>query len=86
MDIITSVLLISITVILHYQILVLILLGIIIYHAIKTDWKMMCKTVFAYLFSVSLVIGVPVGFVKIMVPGANGAEKEIVKEVQEWMS
>ncbi|MGA9174998.1 MAG: hypothetical protein WBZ33_13620 [Thermoactinomyces sp.] len=82
MDFITAVLLISITVILHYQILVLILLGFIIYHAIKTDWQTMYKTVLAYLFSVSLVIGVPYGIVKIMVPEANGAEQAIVKSLR----
>jgi hypothetical protein len=64
----------------------LILLGFIIYHAIKTDWKAMYKTVLAYLFSVSLVISVPYGIVKIMVPEAIEAEQAIVKEVQEWMS
>lgn len=86
MDIVSGLVLVSITVLLQYHILDLILLGLIIYHAIKTDRKTMFKTVLAYLLSVVIVVGVPYGLVKLKYPEAVGAEKAIMKEVQSWMS
>lgn len=82
----TGVLYVSITLLTHYQIPEFCLLGIIIYHAFRSDRKTLIKAVMAFLLSVTIVIYIPNGVIQMLHPEAKKAEPEIVREVQKWMS
>lgn len=86
MELLLSLILFSATVLIRLQILTLILFGIILYHAVKRDWKTMGRTVLSYLLAVALIVGIPSGVAKSMIPEAEGHEQMIMKEVQEWIS
>jgi uncharacterized membrane protein len=87
MDIFTGILYMSITLLVEYQIFTLILITIIIYHSVKSEWRTLTKVILSYLAAIALVIGLPYGLIKSMHPEqAQGAEQKVLKEVQNWIS
>jgi ABC-type proline/glycine betaine transport system permease subunit len=87
MEFLASLIIIPVAVLIRTKVFILILLVIIGYQLIvKKNLKSMYRHVFSYLISISLVIGVPYGIAKMIVPDeANEAETQIVKEVEEWL-
>lgn len=75
----------AITVLIECHIFTLILIGVIVYHSIKRDWRELNKTILSYLLAIALVIGVPYGVIKSVYPEAQGIEKQVVEEVQKWI-
>jgi hypothetical protein len=86
MDILTSMFYMSITLLVECQVFTFILIGVIIRHSVKQDWRRLNKTIFSYLVSIALVIGLPYGYIKISHPEVTGAEKKVLEEVEEWIS
>lgn len=88
MEFIFAIIIFSAAVLIRFQILTLLLLGIIAYQLLKNGWRSMIRTSFTYLIAVAIVIGVPYGVAKQFIPEANadGAEQQIIEEVQEWIS
>jgi ABC-type proline/glycine betaine transport system permease subunit len=87
MEFLASLIIIPVAVLIRTKVFILILLVIIGYQLIvKKNLKSMYRHVFSYLISISLVIGVPYGIAKMIVPDeANEAETQIIKEVEEWL-
>jgi ABC-type proline/glycine betaine transport system permease subunit len=87
MEFLASLIIIPVAVLIRTKVFILILLVIIGYQLIvKKNLKSMYRQVFSYLISISLVIGIPYGIAKMIVPDeANEAETQIVKEVEEWL-
>jgi ABC-type proline/glycine betaine transport system permease subunit len=87
MEFLASLIIIPVAVLIRTKVFILILLVIIGYQLIvKKNLKSMYRHVFSYLISISLVIGIPYGIAKMIVPDeANEAETQIVKEVEEWL-
>lgn len=87
MGIFSTILYMAITLLLEYQVFTLILIVIIIYHAFKSDWRTLNRTILAYLLAIALVIGLPYGFIKSMYRAeTTGIEQKVLEEVQKWIS
>jgi hypothetical protein len=86
MDIIAGILLVSITILIQYQVLLLCLIGLVVYHSFKSDLKTMWRNIISFLLSVTIVVGIPMGVIKMLYPEAGNAESEIMKEVKEWIT
>lgn len=85
MDILTSMFYMSITLLVECQVFTFILIGVIVRHSIKQDWRGLNKTILSYMLAIALVIGLPYGYIKLSHP-VQGAEKKVLEEVEEWIS
>jgi hypothetical protein len=85
MDILTSMLYMSIVLLVENQIFTIILIGVIVRHSVKQDWRRLNKTILSYLAAIALVIGLPYGYIKLSHP-VQGAEKKVLEEVEKWIS
>jgi uncharacterized protein YqhQ len=85
MEFIATLIIVPVTLLIRSKIFILLLIGIIAYQLIyKKSLKSMYHHVLAYLIAISLIIGVPYGLAKTIVPEAQGAEKQILEEVAKW--
>lgn len=85
MDTFSKMIYISITVLIHYQILQLCLIGFILYRAIKRGIQHIWVSVLSFFISMVIIIGIPVGIVKITYPDqTKGSETTIIEEVTSW--
>lgn len=80
---IVAVIYIAFTLLIHYKALGYGLIMIIF--ANLNDRRKMLLTSIAYLISAVLLIGIPMGAIKISHPEARNAEQQIIKEVKEWI-
>jgi hypothetical protein len=76
----------AITLLVEYQIFTIILIGVIVRHSVKQDWRVLSQKILSYLVAIALVIGLPYGYIKISHPEVQGAEKKVLEEVEEWIS
>ena len=75
----------SITVLIHYKILHLCLIGLILRKAIKGETKRVGISVLSFFIAMVILIGIPSGIVKGMYPEhMSNADAEIIKEVTSW--
>lgn len=90
MDFFIGMLFQSIVVLVEYQILTFVLIGIVLYHFIKhnqqVEFKSFKKILFAYLAAVALVIGLPFGIIMFIHHETPNADKEVVQEVRSWIN
>lgn len=86
MNPIAQVVYMSLTVLIHYQILTLCLMGVVAFHGFKSDSKKLIRKVIAFSISIAILVGIPMGIVEGIYPEETKGDVEsvIIKEVTEW--
>jgi FtsH-binding integral membrane protein len=75
----------AITILDHFQIINFCFIGIVLYHAFKSNTKKVIRSSIAFALSIFIIIAIPSGIVVIVHPEIKGKDAEILKEVEEWL-
>ncbi len=87
MDIVLKIVYMSAIVLIHYYVLTLCFIGLVTYHAVKSDHKTMIRSIIAFCISIAILIGIPMGIMEERFPKetSGNAEAKIIREVKTWM-
>lgn len=84
MDMLVAVIVISLTLIVRYEIVGFCAITILIFGVWQKNQKKMFINLVSFFLAVILVIGAPLGLIKSLYPETNVSQEEILKEVRKW--
>jgi hypothetical protein len=76
---------IALNILIHYEVIGLVLLGLVIWGVFQNDQKTMLANLVAFLIATIFLIGIPMGIIKAVYPQADVPEAQIIEEVRKWI-